>query len=136
MSDQEIQIMNALREDMVIDITTVGRRSGQLRRIEIWFHNLNDELYLTGLPGPRSWAANLLSNPEFVFHLKESVRMDIPGIAQPISEENKRQQILSELLEKMKLPPERSDLDQWVAGSPLFRLELDISSAKRSDITP
>ena len=134
MSDQKTQIVNALKEDMVIDITTVGRKSGQLRRIEIWFHNWNNELYLTGLPGPRSWAANLLTNPEFMFHLKESVRMDIPGNAQPISDKDERQQILSVLLEKMKLPPERSDLNQWVAGSPLFRLELDISAAKRSDI--
>ena len=133
MSDQESQIMNALRKDLVIDITTIGRKSGQHRRIEIWFHNWEDELYLTGLPGPRSWAANLLANPEFVFHLKESIRMDIPGVAIPIYQKNERQQILTALLEKMKLPPERSHLDEWVAGSPLFRLELDISAAKISD---
>ncbi len=28
----------ALAQDQVIDITTIGRKSGQPRRIEIWFH--------------------------------------------------------------------------------------------------
>ena len=46
---QEIQ--QALVTDQVIDITTTGRRSGQPRRIEIWFHNLDGRLYITGTPG-------------------------------------------------------------------------------------
>ena len=51
MTEYQSQIESALREDRVIDITTTGRKSGQPRRIEIWFHNLDGALYLTGLPG-------------------------------------------------------------------------------------
>jgi hypothetical protein len=34
------RIRDALARDRTIDITTVGRRSGKPRRIEIWFHNV------------------------------------------------------------------------------------------------
>ncbi|MEZ4616433.1 MAG: hypothetical protein R2867_13150 [Caldilineaceae bacterium] len=44
-------IQQALITDQVIDITTIGRKSGEPRRIEIWFHNLDGRLYITGTPG-------------------------------------------------------------------------------------
>ena len=31
----------ALGRDQVIDITTTGRKSGEQRRIEIWFHRVD-----------------------------------------------------------------------------------------------
>lgn len=130
MSIHETQIVKALREDLVIDITTTGRKSGQPRRIEIWFYNLDDKLYLTGLPGLRSWVANLNSNPRFIFHLKESIAVDIPGQALPISDEKQRRHIFSELIESAKLSPETCDLDERVAASPLFQLELELSAAR------
>lgn len=65
-------IKQALDQDRTIDITTTGRKTGQLRHTEIWFHNLDGELYITGTPGRRDWYANLLGDPEFTFHLKES----------------------------------------------------------------
>ena len=40
------QIQKALRDDLVIDITTTGRQTGEARRIEIWFHNLDGRLYI------------------------------------------------------------------------------------------
>lgn len=43
-------VQQALITDQVIDITTIGRKSGQPRRIEIWFHNLDGRLYITGTP--------------------------------------------------------------------------------------
>lgn len=66
------KIAQALAQDRVIDITTTGRKTGQPRRIEIWFHRWNGRYYITGLPGKRSWYANLLVYPEFTFHLKGS----------------------------------------------------------------
>lgn len=131
MSEFIAEIQRALREDLVIDITTTGRKTGQARRIEIWFHNLDGELYLTGLPGTRHWMANLLAEPRFTFHLKESAAADIPGRAEAITEPTARRRILAALLAKMQLPPERSDLEQWVAGSPLLRLELDLTAARQ-----
>jgi deazaflavin-dependent oxidoreductase (nitroreductase family) len=63
-------------EDRTIDITTTGRRSGEPRRIEIAFYRLGDDIYLSGIPGPktRNWLANLAAEPRFTFHLKSTVR--------------------------------------------------------------
>jgi deazaflavin-dependent oxidoreductase (nitroreductase family) len=81
------KILRALERDRTIDITTIGRKTGKPRRIEIWFHNLDGRLYITGSPGKRSWYANLLANPEFTFHLKGSIQADLPARARPILDE-------------------------------------------------
>jgi hypothetical protein len=49
--------------ERTIDVTTLGRCSGIPRRIEVWFHRVDGRWYLTGMPGPRSWYANLRANP-------------------------------------------------------------------------
>ncbi len=89
------QIGNALRTEKTIDITTTGRKSGQPRRIEIWFHNVDDVIYISGLPSKRDWYANMLANQEFTFHLKGSVRADLPARAIPITDPDKRREIIS-----------------------------------------
>ena len=40
-------VKQALERDRTIDITTTGRKTGQPRRREIWFHNLGGRLYIT-----------------------------------------------------------------------------------------
>lgn len=77
-------IEQALAHDRVIDITTIGRKSGESRRIEIWFHRIDGRYFITGTPGARSWYANLVADPNFTFHLKESVQADLPAVANPI----------------------------------------------------
>ena len=113
----------ALKQDRTIDITTIGRKSGQPRRIEIWFHNINGRLFITGLPGKRSWYANLVANPEFTFHLKESVQADISGKATPILDKAERRTILAAITGNLD---RADDLDTWVAESPLVELDLHI----------
>jgi len=121
------EIERALKNDLVIDITTIGRKTGIPRRLEIWFHNLDAELYLTGSPGKkRDWLANLIANPDFTFHLKQSLKANIPAKAIPIFDEPSRREIITRLHEKMD--GER-DLEEWVKGSPLVRFELDIEGA-------
>src|SRR6476619_4847515 len=80
------QIRTALETDRAIDITTIGRRSGQPRRIEMAFHNLDGQIYITGTPGKRDWYANLVANPDFTFHLKRSATADLPAHATPITD--------------------------------------------------
>ena len=76
-------IRNALEQDETIDITTTGRKSGQPRRTEIWFRRVRGRTYITGTPGPRDWYVNMLADPRFIFHLKESVQADLPARARP-----------------------------------------------------
>ena len=117
----DAKIQQALQQDRVIDITTIGRKSGQPRRIEIWFHNVNGRLFITGLPGHRDWYANLVAHPDFTFHLKESVQADLPARAVPITETSQRREIMSAMLQKLGGD---HDLEQWVANSPLVEIKL------------
>ena len=115
------RIQRALAQDRVIDITTVGRKSGEPRRIEIWFHNWAGRLFITGLPGKRSWYANLVAHPEFTFHLKESTRADLPARARAITGEAQRREILAGILQTLDQPGE---LETWVKDSPLVEVTL------------
>jgi deazaflavin-dependent oxidoreductase (nitroreductase family) len=81
---------HALTRDRTIDITTRGRRTGQLRRTEIWFHHIDGQAYIMGTPGRHDWFANLLANPEFTFHVKQTVTADLPARATPILDTARR----------------------------------------------
>lgn len=113
------KIKQALKQDRTIDITTTGRKSGEPRRIEIWFHNVDGRLYITGTPGRRDWYANLVANPEFTFHLKESVQADLPARARPILAEAERREVLDRIARNLG----RADnLEERVKGSPLVEV--------------
>jgi len=114
----------ALRSERTIDITTTGRRSGRPSRVEIWFHNVDDTIYITGSPGTRDWYANLLENPRFVFHLKQSINADLPAIARPILESHERQAVLTEVTQRVGA----RNLDAWMSGAPLVAIEFDAES--------
>jgi deazaflavin-dependent oxidoreductase (nitroreductase family) len=115
----DAKIAQALKHDRTIDITTTGRKSGQPRRIEIWFYRAGDKIYLSGSPGRRSWYANLLADPNFTFHLKESLKADLPARAVPITDEDARRAIMRQILVDIN---QTGELDTWVAGSPLMEV--------------
>jgi hypothetical protein len=114
------EITAALARDRTVDITTTGARSGQPRRIEIWFHQLSGRVYISGLPGRRGWYANLLKNPDFTFHLKESAQADLPARAHPVTVDEERRRVLEELLARLG---HKSDLEDWQARSPIIEVE-------------
>jgi deazaflavin-dependent oxidoreductase (nitroreductase family) len=89
-------------EDRTIDITTTGRRSGKPRRIEIVFYRLGEDLYLSGIPAPktREWLANLAANPHFTLHLKQRVVADLPATATIIVEPAERRRVLAVFVEE------------------------------------
>ncbi|MBP7042326.1 MAG: nitroreductase family deazaflavin-dependent oxidoreductase [Chloroflexi bacterium] len=118
------KIRRALQTDDTIDITTVGRKSGQPRRIEIWFRQVDGRIYITGTPGTRDWYANLLQNPHFTFHLKESVHADLPAQARFINDIDERRRILS-APEMGWYQRQVSSVEDLVAGSPLVEVLFD-----------
>jgi deazaflavin-dependent oxidoreductase (nitroreductase family) len=118
----EERIRAALARDRTIDITTVGRRSGQARRIETWFYRADGGIYLTGSPGRRDWYANLVATPAFTFHLKGSATADLPARATPITDPAARRTIIGRILADMG---QDRDLEAWVAGSPLMVVAFD-----------
>jgi deazaflavin-dependent oxidoreductase (nitroreductase family) len=118
----DAKVQPALEQDYLIDITTRGRQTGQPRRIEIRFHNLEGHLYITGRPPRRrDWYANLLAHPEFTFHLKQSVQADLPARATPILDQARRRAILTAIHRKLG---RYQDIEAWIEHSPLVAVEL------------
>src|SRR6266545_6758238 len=116
------QVQHTLEQGGVIDITTRGRKTGQPRRIEIRFHHIAGQVYITGRPPRRrDWYANLLAYPEFTFHLKQSTKADLPARATPILDRARRRAIIASIDQKLGGP---GDLDAWVEGGPLVAVEL------------
>src|SRR6266851_846730 len=117
------KVRGALTRGGVIDITTVGRRSGRPRRVEIVFHNIDGSIYISGTPSPRrrSWLANLEARPEFTFHLKGPVRADLPAKARIIDDEAERRRILPHIARTWR----RNDVDTMVRYSPLIEVTVD-----------
>ncbi len=118
------QVAEALERGGVVDISTKGRRSGLQRRIEIVFHNVDGELYITGRPGSRDWFANVLADPNFTLHLKRGLSADLAATAQPVSDGETREPLLLRIMtEGFRI--DRADaearLAQWVEAAPLIR---------------
>ena len=117
-------VRQALRHGQRIDITTTGRRTGDRRRIEIVFHNLDGRIYISGLPSrrKRSWLANLEVDPRLTVHLKgPRVTADLPATARVIGDEAERRQILSRIAAIWK----RDDVETMVAYSPLIEVTVE-----------
>jgi deazaflavin-dependent oxidoreductase (nitroreductase family) len=110
----------ALTKGGIIDITTTGRKSGDARRIEIAYHAIDGRVYISGYPRPqkRRWLLNLESNPSFTFHLKESVRADLPATARPITDAAERRAVLAKVAQTWG----RDDIDTMVEQSPLVEV--------------
>jgi deazaflavin-dependent oxidoreductase (nitroreductase family) len=116
------EIERALKTDALIDITTVGRKTGKSHKIEIAFHNFDDVVYITGSPGTRDWYANLLAHPQFTLHLKQSTQADILAKATPITDEATRRQVLSKVVERWN---KQNELEAFVQSSPLVQVQLE-----------
>jgi F420H(2)-dependent quinone reductase len=117
--DEEIR--RALEADRTVDITTTGRRSGEPRRIEIWRYRFDGRTFISGLPGRRGWYANLIANPEFIFHLKGSVQADLPARARPITDIDERREVIGGIIGG--LGQEEGEFERWVAEAPLVEVE-------------
>ena len=101
-----------------VDITTIGRFSGQPRRIEIWMHAIAGRYIITGTPGPRDWYANLLANPSMTLHLPNSV--DLPAVATPVLDEGSRREVFT--AEKTWWYRSQVDLEELIATSPMVEM--------------
>ena len=113
----------ALEHGHTIDITTVGRRSGEPRRLEIVFHNIGGRIYISGTPypGKRKWLLNLEADPHFTFHLKGRTRADLAATARVIDDEVERREDLPHIARTCN----RNDLDRMVRYSPLIEVTFD-----------
>ncbi|MCZ6518414.1 MAG: nitroreductase/quinone reductase family protein [Actinobacteria bacterium] len=124
----DIAVKNALDRGGVIDITTLGARSGTQRRIEINFHHLDGSYYITGMPGrKRDWLANMKANPKFTIHLKHGLTADVAAEAEEVTNEDQRAKVLYRILtESWDNEPAKAEhiLPRWVNGAPLVEFSV------------
>ena len=118
-------------QERTIDITTTGAKSGEPRRIEIWFHQLDGHWYIGGVPPRvRGWYRNLESNPRFTLHLKGAVKADLSATACPITDPQERREVFGRIIESLHSPSMSLDfelppVDEWVKSSPLVEVTFD-----------
>jgi deazaflavin-dependent oxidoreductase (nitroreductase family) len=117
--DENIRI--ALHHSQMIDLTTTGRRTGQPRKIEIFLHDEDGLLFISGVPRAdrtRDWIHNITADPHVVVHLKQSLTADIPATARVVTDPAERRS----LMEAAARHWGRTDVDEMVQHSPLIVL--------------
>ena len=128
------EIKHALANDSTIDIITTGRKSGEQKKIEIWFHNIDGRIIICGKPrgerddgspwSNRGWLANMRANPAFTFCLKESCQTELAARMVEISDEGERRRIMS--LPKMEWYHQQVEsVEDLVVGSPIVEVFFD-----------
>ena len=116
-------IRAALDRGGIIDITTTGRRTGEPRRIEIVFHNVDGRIVISGMPRrdrTRAWIRNIEADPRLTVHLKRGVTADLPGTARIVTDEEERRALLVHVARAWN----RTDIDAMVAWSPLIEVTI------------
>lgn len=118
----------ALAHGHVIDITTTGRRSGQPRRIEIVFHNVNGRLYISGMPrqATRAWLHNLRADPTLTLHLKGGAVADLPATAREVTDADERRTVFEWIVAHAW---QGQDVEAMTRYSPLIEVRLEPAAA-------
>jgi deazaflavin-dependent oxidoreductase (nitroreductase family) len=82
------QIVGAHAADECIDLSTTGRRSGDVHRIEIWFGVIDGVVYLVSGNGPGAdWYRNALASPVVTVHVAGH---DLAGTARDVTDPAER----------------------------------------------
>jgi deazaflavin-dependent oxidoreductase (nitroreductase family) len=111
----------ALYSSQVIDLTTTGRRSGRPRRIEIFLHEEDGQLFISGMPRgdrTRDWIHNITADAHVVVHLKQSISADIPATARVVTDPLERRPFIEAAARRWG----RTDVDEMLQHSPLIVL--------------
>ena len=124
-------VVASLATERTVDIVTTGRRTGLARTTEIWTTLVDGVLYVCGTPAgrddresaPRDWLANLLAAPGFTLRLKQSIRVDLPARAVPVTDRAERTRLFDAPQSAYYRANSRS-VEDFVAHAPIVRVEL------------
>ena len=115
-------VWRALGHGHTIDLTTIGRRSGEPRRIEITFFNFGGRLFISGMPNPnreRAWLLNVRANPNVTFHLKQLVHADLAATAHEVTDPAEVREIQTKVAQAWRRDPE-----EMIRSSPLIEITI------------
>src|SRR3954451_15461993 len=118
------KINESLARGHTIDITTTGRRTGEPRRIEIVFHNIDGRLIITGQPRrqKRAWILNLEADARMTFPIKGARTPALPATARIITDPTERRATAAWVV---KNAWQNQDVDAMTAYSPMIEVTLD-----------
>ena len=112
-------LIASIGKGVLVDITTTGRRSGEPHRIEVGIFSFGGRLYISGMPGRRSWLANLVADPRMTLHVKGQVTGDVRARARVINEPGERRALLERITRHWR---REAAVDAFVASSPLIEV--------------
>jgi deazaflavin-dependent oxidoreductase (nitroreductase family) len=113
-------LSSALHRSQVIDLTTTGRRTGQPRRVELFLHDLDGRLFISGMPfsQKRHWLLNVEADPHVTVHLKHGMVADVPATARVVEEPAERRPLIEAAARRWG----RHDVELMMVQSPLIEI--------------
>jgi deazaflavin-dependent oxidoreductase (nitroreductase family) len=117
-------LLAALHRSQVIDLTTTGRRTARRRRIEIFLHDVDGRLFITGMPRAdrtRDWIYNIEADPHVVVHLKKGAVADVPATARVVTDPDERRPLIEAAATRWG----RTDVENMLKHSPLIVLSVE-----------
>ena len=113
------QDLDRLASIQTIDLTTFGRTTGQPRRIEIWWFQVDGRFLITGTPGRRDWLANVLDDPNVIVHVGG---LDLETTATLITDHDFRMRVFTQSATSWY--SSQAQLDHLVGEAPMIELHL------------
>lgn len=114
------RLAGALAYSETVDITTIGRRSGRPRRIEIWMFAFEESFVVTGTPGRRDWYANILADPRVTIHVKYPDPFDVHSMAAVVDDNRFRRRFFA--ARGPSWYRSQVELDRLVSAAPMVSL--------------
>ena len=111
--------IEALANTRTIDLITVGRRSGEPRRVEIWWFHVDGRFVITGTPGRRDWLANVRSNPRVVI---SSPIGDFPGTVFEVEDPEFRHRVFTD--PQIDWYRDQAELEHLISAAPMVEVRL------------
>ena len=108
-----------LARTRTIDLTTIGRQSGQPSTIEIWWFHFEGRFIVTGTPGPRDWYANVLANRSVMIRVRSAEHR---GQARAVADRAFRQRFFTD--GPTRWYSTQSQLTDLVETAPMIEIEL------------
>lgn len=109
-----------LARTRTVDLTTIGRRSGQPRTVEIWWFHVGGRFIITGTPGRRDWLANVRADPAVVISDRQG---SFHGIVEEIHDEGFRRRVFED--PQISWYSTQAELDVLVSSAPMIEVRFD-----------
>lgn len=115
-------VITALARGGMVEVSTIGRHSGNPHRIRVGLHSIDRTLYISGQPGKRDWYANLQANPSLTIHFTRGATADVPAAAEFVPDRTVRKTLIEKvMISGHGMSPDRAarEFDRWMSQSPL-----------------